>query len=276
MRGFYPDERVDGKIWNLNNYFYHLIYSFFKKKEKQFLQSSEINISLTKNAKKEIISWNLKNLSPFEIIPCCTDFNLFNQKTKNMRNELGIKEKDFVISYVGSLGTWYMLDEMLLFFKSFIKINKNVKFLFITKENKNMILSSAKKHDISLNDIIVTASERVNVPSYINSSDISIFFILPCYSKKASSPTKMGEIMSLGIPIVCNKGVGDVDDIMSSCMPNLLVNNFSEDEFNRVIKKIINNDLPSKIKIKKYAEDNLSLHIGVKKYLKTYNKILLK
>ena len=76
------------------------------------------------------------------------------------------------------------------------------------------------------------------MPSYINVSTYSIFFILPVFSKKASSPTKMGEIMSLGVPIICNSGVGDVDEIMNECMPELLVKEFNSNEYERVIDLI--------------------------------------
>ena len=36
MRAFYADERVDGKIWNLNNPIFKLVYDFFKRKEAEF------------------------------------------------------------------------------------------------------------------------------------------------------------------------------------------------------------------------------------------------
>jgi len=42
-------------------------------------------------------------------------------------------------------------------------------------------------------------------------SNASLFFIKPVWSKKASSPTKLAELMGLGIPVFSNSGVGDVD-----------------------------------------------------------------
>ena len=39
MRGFWADERVDGKLWNLNNPVYKIIYKYFKRKEKEMLLS---------------------------------------------------------------------------------------------------------------------------------------------------------------------------------------------------------------------------------------------
>ena len=83
MRGLWADERVDGKLWNLKNPTYRSVYTYFKKKEKQFLETADYTISLTQNAKEEILSWNYiqdKSLN-IEVIPCCVDLNLFNSIT---------------------------------------------------------------------------------------------------------------------------------------------------------------------------------------------------
>jgi hypothetical protein len=48
----------------------------------------------------------------------------------------------------------------------------------------------------------------------IKASDINISFIKPVYSKISSSPTKLGEVLSMGIPVISNSGVGDVEQIV--------------------------------------------------------------
>jgi hypothetical protein len=52
MRGFYANERIDGKIWDKNHLIFKHVYNYFKKKEKEFLQYSNHTISLTSNGKK--------------------------------------------------------------------------------------------------------------------------------------------------------------------------------------------------------------------------------
>ena len=182
MRGFWADERVDGKLWSLNNIFYKKIYRYFKKKEKEFLQFSDYTISLTKTGKIEIESWSLPNQSKIKVIPCCTDESLFKTKNiQNIRAELGFKKEDFIISYVGSIGTWYMLDEMLDFF-NYLQIKKpTAKFFFITKENPQLILEKAKSKEIDVSNIKIQPSSREMMPSYIGVSNFSIFFILPIF-----------------------------------------------------------------------------------------------
>lgn len=275
MRGFYADERVDGKIWKKTNIIYLFIYRYFKSKEKEFLQYSYHTISLTANAKKEIKSWNLPNQSQISVIPCCTDEELFNIKNRKIsRNDIGLKKSDFIISYVGSTGTWYMVDEMLDFFKVLNEKKPNSIFLFITKDNQNLIFEKCLEKQIPKSSIIIKESSRELMPSYIGLSDFSIFFILPFYSKKASSPTKMGEIMNLGIPIICNSGVGDVDEVMERCMPELLVKNFNTQEYERIVDLLLNDFNFDSEKIIQTSHNYYSLNKGVKKYLDIYKQIL--
>ncbi len=277
MRGFWADERLDGGIWSKKSWIQNKAYNYFKRKEKEFLQHSAHNISLTYNGTEEIESWKLKKQSPIAVIPCCADEKLFNDnnEVRDCRADLGVAKDAFVLSYLGSIGTWYMLDEMLDFFKELQVIKPNSKFLFITKDDKDDILKVAVQKGIDSASIIVISANRNEVPAYIKASNFSIFFIKPFYSKKASSPTKMGEIMNMGVPIVCNTGVGDVDIIMKDVMPDFLVNSFDKSAYNKVLTKMFESSkgYNSNALIEK-SNDYYSLSKGIEKYYQVYKSIL--
>ena len=124
MRGFWADERVDGNIWNLKNPIYKTVYNFFKRKEKGFLENSDAVISLTESGKQEILGWDME-LDPekIHVIPCCADFEHFDfaktkpENTTKLRNQLSIPQSAMVFCYLGSIGTWYLVEEMLAFFR---------------------------------------------------------------------------------------------------------------------------------------------------------------
>ena len=80
--------------------------------------------------------------------------------------------------------------------------------------------------------------------------------------------------MNLGIPIICNSGVGDVDEIMEKSMPELLVKDFSSYEYDRVIDLITNNYNPNPKNITKTSHSYYSLVKGVEKYKEVYKEIL--
>jgi len=244
MRGFWADERVDGNIWNLKNPLFSLVYNYFKRKEKVFLKEADAVVSLTNNAKNEIHSWQGFQNVPVTVIPCCADLDFFSYRNVNqqevlkLRNELGLNPGDFVLSYLGSLGTWYMLNEMLDFFKVLKTKRPEAKFLFITADEPEFVVNAAVVKGIDGNDIIVKKAKRNEVPVYCSLSSVSIFFILPKYSKKASSPTKMGELMSLGIPIICNSNVGDVVEILIDGGVGAVIDNFTNEDYLSAINKI--------------------------------------
>ncbi|HRH67206.1 MAG TPA: glycosyltransferase, partial [Bacteroidia bacterium] len=203
MRGFYADERIDGDIWNQNKLVYRLIYRYFKKKEARFLSCADYTICLTDSARKEIETWrSIPNQPiPIEVIPCCVDTDYFHpdrvktEERETAAQALGIGKDDLVISYLGAVGTWYMLDEMLDFFKQLTGRYPNAKFLFITHEHKELILKKSNERNIPEDKLIIYKANHDEVPTYLSLSHLSIFFIKPVYSKIASSPAKMGEIL---------------------------------------------------------------------------------
>lgn len=281
MRGFWPDERVDGNIWNLKNILHKRVYHFFKKKEIEFLSNADYTISLTQNAKDEILSWKaLKNKTvPIEVIPCCADLDLFSTKNisakekDTIRKQFGIEENDFVLSYLGSIGTWYMINEMLDFFVCLLREKENAKFFIITPDNKDSVykISDAKK--IPRNRLIITEAQRKEVPLFLSITDISIYFIKQAYSKKASSPTKTAEIMGMGIPIITNTGIGDSDKIIHESGSGLLIPEFNEKEYLRVINEIDVILKTNPDRIVKKAHHYFSLSKGIQLYNNIYNKL---
>lgn len=280
MRGFWADERFDGNIWNKNKLIYRIIYKYVKKLEKSFIISADYIVSLTEQGKQEIISWNYKRNLKIEVIPCCADLNLFcyksldNLRLSKFKTELNISENDFIISYLGSIGTWYMLNEMLEFFKVLLQTKPDSIFLFITNEIPEIIIDNATKLDIPKSKLIITNAQRNDVPYMIALSKISVFFIKPLYSKKASSPTKQGEILGMGIPIICNANVGDNDSIISQNKVGCVVKSFSDNEYYRAIENIDNLiSIPKNI-INSTSQKYFSLDIGAEKYYKIYFEIL--
>ena len=279
MRGFWADERVDGGIWNLNNLVFKLVYNYFKKKEKAYFLSADAAVSLTYNGKREIISWDYMKDVNYEIsvIPCCADLNYFNYQKNienlDVKNELGISVDNKVICYLGSTGTWYMIDEMLDYFKVHLEKYPNTTFLWVTKDNPVEILQKSKERGID-SKIVIKGGERKELPQLLSVCDASIFFIKPLYSKKASSPTKMAELLGMGIPLICNTGVGDTDEIVKKENVGLVAQEFTERSYRELVESFDNLLSIPKIQLRSVAQKYFSLEIGVKQYAEIYKKIL--
>jgi glycosyltransferase involved in cell wall biosynthesis len=281
MRAFYADERVDGGLWNLASPLFRSVYDFFKRKEIEFLDNADYSVSLTEKGKNIIHSWKTlkKQPVPVQVIPCCADLSHFHPSKIDLRlqselmSNLDIAEDDFVITYLGSIGTWYLLDEMLDFFQVLIQKKPNSKFLFITTDNPESILSKVRTRGIHESRIIIDPAKREEVPTYLSLAHAAIFLIQPVFSKSGSSPTKHGEMLGMGLPVIANAGVGDVDRIIEETGSGLLIDEFSTDAYNHAIEKI--DDL-LKIPVSTLqaaAHKYYSLEEGVKKYNAIYESI---
>ena len=280
IREFYADSRVDGGIWDLENFFYKKIYAFFKQKEKEAVSKSDGIVCLTKVAEKIIKQWpEYKTQVPLQVIPCSVDMALFDPckidfaEKENLKKELEIGDEDFVISYLGSVGSWYMIEEMIQFFKIINDRKIKTKFLFISPNTKASILNWAKKFDLDENKIIIKAAKRTEVPALLSLSKLSVFFIKPCYSKQSSSPTKHGEIMAMGIPVITNSGVGDVAAIVEKYRSGIVLQNLVKVEYEWVVDIILKENQFDNIKIRNGAVEFYNLENGLQKYKSVYESI---
>ena len=281
MRAFYADERVDGKLWNLRNPVFKSVYNYFKRKEIEFLTEADHSISLTSKGKEIIRTWNhIPNQPiPVEVIPCCADLNHFHPSKidislqTQLTARFGLGEDDFVITYLGSIGTWYLLDEMLDFFKVLVQKRPKSKFLFITTDEPDTILNPAKAIGIPADKLLISPAKREEVPTFLSLAKAAIFFIQPVFSKSGSSPTKHGEMLGMGLPVIANAGVGDVDSIIEDTNSGILIKEFSPEAYQKAVDQIDDLlEIPTDT-LQAAANKYYSLEEGVKRYNSVYERI---
>ena len=243
MRGFWPDEKRDSGAWNQKHLLFRWIYQYYKQKERQFIKKLDCIVSLSEAGKKEILNWESYNPSrPLEVIPCCVDMDLFSVVTPLQRSAsrslLGIRNGRLVLSYLGSVGCWYMLHEMLILFRYVKTQYADALFLFVTPASPETILAKVDELNLRRDDVVIVEASRQEVPMFIKASDLSVSFIQPFYSKISSSPTKMAEVLAIGIPVITNSGVGDVKQIIESANAGFVIDKFSEDDYLKVVAQI--------------------------------------
>jgi glycosyltransferase involved in cell wall biosynthesis len=283
IREFYADSRVEGGLWNIKNPLFRIIYQYFKKKEKEELECCDGVVCLTHAAEKITAALpEYKTTTPLKVIPCSADLHLFDpsnissEQKLQLKKALGIGENDLVVSYLGSIGGWYLTREMLQFCKLLADKKPAVKFLFVSPHLHDVIVKEAAKYGLPAEKLIIKHGKRNEVPALLSISDYSLFFIKPCFSKLSSSPTKHGEIMAMGIPVITNSGVGDVKEIVEKYQAGFIVEEFTDQAFNEVIVEIISTPSFDTSAIRNGAAEFYSLEKAVDLYDEIYNAILLK
>jgi glycosyltransferase involved in cell wall biosynthesis len=274
MRGFWADERVEGDLWQLSNPAYRLLYRFFKRRERQYFREADHVIALTERAREIIKNLNggVEKPPPVEVIPCCVDLQHFSSANVDeddvrlQATRLGLHRDDFVLIYLGSLGTRYMLREMLEFFAVVAETKGRARFLFVTKDEHDVIESLSRDLGIAPDRVVVTSGTYDEVPVLIRLADAAVFFIKTGLSGSAVSPTKQAELLGLGVPIVCNAGIGDGDRLIGETGVGIVVEDLTRDGYVTAASDLDRlTDVP-KERLRGVAERFFALETGVDSY----------
>lgn len=265
MRGFWVDERVEGGNWKPHT----LRYRLFKGLERRLLHGSDHLISLTQRAVPTLRQWMGEAHKPITVIPCCADFDHFlptPEQRARARQQLGYQDNHMVVSYHGSLGTWYLFDEMLAFFQQLQSQRPNARLLLLTPDT----------HQAPSDNPLITArsATRQEMPELLQASDLSLSFISPSFSKQASSPTKMAEALALGLPCILNRGVGDSDTLCHQLQAGLALDELSPVAYQRAIDRLDALLQSDKEALRERARPHLSLDRAAQLYAGVYDELL--
>jgi glycosyltransferase involved in cell wall biosynthesis len=278
-RGLWVDERVDKGIWNLQKFTHRWQYLFLKYKEISLFQKADQIVVLTKAVIPEILKIGRmdSNLN-ITVIPCCADYDFFNpliyaDKIK-IREKIGISKDSLVLGYLGSVGSMYMIDEFLLFFAMAVKKHFNVVAFIVTPdiEEVNLKINSISYQHLG-NKIYIKDANRNQVPYYLGVFDILVSFIKPTYAKIASSPTKNAEALAMGIPLICNYGVGDLEEFFELVKAGKIIKNTSDEEMIKVVEDLFLVKSLGGRKLREESKKWFSLELANKKYKNVYKNI---
>jgi glycosyltransferase involved in cell wall biosynthesis len=219
MRGFWVDERRESGRWRGSSPLWRRVYRQWKAKEAAFLREACHIVVLAEAARRVVESWPDYRGQPVTVIPCCIDHEAFTPATPAARAEarvrLGVGEGQTVLGYLGSIGTVYLLEDMLRFYAR-MRRERPSRFLLVGWHTKAEIMAAAWAAGLEIphEEVVVQPAEHAEVPFWLGAADLAIAFRQPSFSSLGASPTKLGEYLALGLPVVVNDGVGDVRAIV--------------------------------------------------------------
>jgi glycosyltransferase involved in cell wall biosynthesis len=226
-RGLWADEKVDSGSWSKNSKIYRLT----KTLERLMFSKSDHVTVLTHAFKNYLLKdYPFANQmhAPITVIPTCTNLELFAVSSR-------IKNPGDLI-YVGSLGSWYMTDEMIRFYKSWRLCVDSPRFILVTRSPIHEFEKAFEEMGIASELIHYSVSNR-EVPALIQASAAALCFIKPSFSKLASAPTKLGELLACGTPVAANI-VGDMAEVLKDSMAGVVVSGFDELSLSHAAKRL--------------------------------------
>jgi glycosyltransferase involved in cell wall biosynthesis len=210
-------------------------------------------------------------------ITTCVDLEKF-KPIFTKRQAKVFDENNIEFLYVGSIGPWHSFEKVSAFISTAYKHFPNSKFRLIIGFGKEFI-----ENYLTENNFDQSRFEIKTVPHYLihnefTNADIGFFFIPPVYAKIASSPTKMGEMLAAGIPIITGDKIGDVDRLVNDNNIGKILTETDENSIKSAVSEVVemlkkdNNSLNERCLA--VADDYFSLEKGVAKYAEIYKDLI--
>jgi glycosyltransferase involved in cell wall biosynthesis len=274
MRAFWPDERAEGGAWDQRKPLYRAIFRYFKKRQRELIADADELVTLSEEGRRALDALGIRDAAkPVNVIPCCADFELFAppapQTRREARARLGLAADAKLLVHLGSIGVNALLGEMLDFFAVYRQRHPEARFLFVAPSGENVILAAAQQRGLG-DAVEVRSAGREQVPGWLAAADLGIMFVRPVWSKKAASPTKLGEMLATGLPVIANARVGDVAEILRDTGAGVAVEDFNRSDYEAAIDALPD---PSPAQFREAGRKWFDLRSGVDAYHRIYQRL---
>ncbi len=278
LRGLLAEEYVDGGNWRAGEFKFRLV----KRMERAFFRRADALVMLTERIKDELVKTEpalRERAADITVIPCCVDADRFGAaqpKREAYRRERGWSERR-VLVYVGKLGTWYPAAELVRFFAALRRVDQSFFFQVLTQDDPEPIRQACAALGVAEQDYDIRFAPPEQLPLILSAADASLSFRKGEYSKLAASPTKVGESLAAGLPLVTNAGIGDCDQILTTHGLGVSLREFSAAEYNRAAEALCELLADSQIaeRCRGFAGRELSYaRVGGPRYAAIYERLL--
>jgi glycosyltransferase involved in cell wall biosynthesis len=268
MRAFWPDEMAAAGRLKAGSALFRLI----KQVERICILKAAAVVSLTEAGVERMrqVYGSAVNGVRFAVIPTCVDLARFQLA----RTGGNLK----VVGSVGSvLSGWFRFEWLAGFVKALGEVEPGCAVRIVTREDQ-----AAIRERLARGGAAAAAADKVEVfgvapaavPEAIAGLSAAAMFFETGVAKLGSCPTRMGELLASGLPVVANPGVGDVGGIIERYRVGVLVNENTDEAMRAAVValKALLKDPELPARCRQAAEDWFSLEKGAATYARLYDE----
>jgi glycosyltransferase involved in cell wall biosynthesis len=272
VRGLLAEEYADGGHWSRDG----LLFRMTDAAESRLLRRAPGLVFLTERIRDEFAQRGLWKDKPTAVIPCAVDLGAFGAPEETRPRARASLDLDPgpVLTYSGSLGSWYRLREMLEFYDVAAGEIPGLSLLILTPNEAEARALVAGHPRVAR--IRVRRARPEQMPEYLSAADAGMCFLGDHHSKAASSPTKYGEYLASGLAVVTNPWTGDAARLAGD-PAWILVGAFSREAYGAAARELRERleDRPSlRRSARALAERCFSMAEALDRYESLYRRVL--
>lgn len=268
MRGMWADERVEDGSWPAGGGIDRAV----RRLEGRLLADAAAVTVLTNAMAQHIASRRRRPGAPLVVIPTCTDLDHFRADVAPDPELAAELAGASTLVYLGALGGRNLIHEMGRFYLAWRDVAPNPRLLVLSGHSVaplRAVLANAGAED----EFIHRSVPRERVPGAVRCGQAGMFFYRGTRGTLGVAPTKLGEMLGLGLPMAGNP-VGDVSDVLTEDI-GVTIDTFSDADLHVAAARLfaLSKDVDTAAKARAQAELWFSLERGIEAYADLYDRL---
>lgn len=253
IRGFWADQRAEGGLWQHGGPLYRLA----KRCERRFFREADAIVTLTQASVPQIQRWVEDTRTAIEVIPTCADIESFERRLARPGGPH--------VVWCGSVGTWYRFD---LAPKVADALSLPLTVITRQVEPALELLNGAPAR--------VYSAKQEQVPNELFVGDVGLCLLRSSFSRVATAPTRLGEYLAAGMPVILTPGIGDADAIIERNRIGVVLRGDDVHAISAAAREIetLTADPDLGDRCRRVARERFDLESGASKYAALYRRLL--
>ncbi len=154
---------------------------------------------------------------PFFMVPVNVEENFFQAHSKmQARKKLGLTENHLVYVYSGGAQDYQCIEEMADLFNLLRSKNENARLLIISAQQKEFRQKTRAISPQFFSEVVFISAQKNEVPSLLAAGDIAFLLRKDNILNTVSCPTKFGEYLACGLPVITTAWAGHAPSIVNT------------------------------------------------------------
>jgi len=268
--GFYPDEQVDGGVWQEGSRVHRLARAL----ERRMYERASGIVTLSHRARSQVegMSEVRRRETPTIVVPSCVNLEEFPIG----RPLLVARGEGLRLVYIGAIGRRYLFDRVVRFVAAAARELGRVHLRVLSRTEPSLVESLVQQTDLPVGAWTLDCVPHASIPRELESRHAGLFFLTQGRSEHGCSPTKVGEYWASGLPVVTTPNVSDTDQIIRRERVGVIIRTHSDEEYRRgahELQELLKDpDLPDRCR--RAAESHFALDPACARQMAFYREIL--
>lgn len=264
LRGQMAYEYADGGTWKEGGLLFRLI----ERAERRFIRDSDALVVLTR-----VLAGDVAPSAPRApvVIPTCVDLDLF--PSPDPHSPAGPP----TMVYCGSLGARYPLHLLVRCFVEGIGLVPGLRLLVITHSDPAALRAYLQEAHVEPSSFDFLQAEHQEIPRYLAKACFGVLLLQGRRSLRGACPTKVGEYLAAGLPVLSSPGIGDCLEQLEGNRVGVVLRDHSPEGFREGIGRLVKllaNGPALRVRCRLVAEKEFSLAaVGGAAYRALYRHI---